>query len=92
MVIFRSIREMDLKEFTDVFLPKNHTEQDKKYIKARYAWETFKGDVHLKSELYARSSEAYEGTTFQKRNYIQNRQKDDRQRQTQQSLFPDQGF
>lgn len=72
-------------------LPKHHNQQDIIYLKARYAWQfAKKGDDGNK--LFEAAMDTYQGTTFQQKYYPKKEIKNDRPRQAQQSLFPDQEF
>lgn len=49
-------------------LPEDHNAQDIIYLKARYKWETA-GRGEDRRKLFELSSEAYKGTTFEKKHY-----------------------
>lgn len=57
---FKSTDRMTQKEFVEKYLPADHNDQDKIYLAKRYQWE--KGEIS-----WNECSEAYEGSTFQKR-------------------------
>ncbi|WP_147120811.1 hypothetical protein [Sphingobacterium mizutaii] len=59
---------MDVDPFLKKFLPVNYSEQDVKYLKARYNWEKAT-DNENRMKWGAIASLEYFGTTFQKRNY-----------------------
>ena len=52
---------MSENEFIQNFLPPDHNEQDKIYLKERYKWTT------QKNYPYSKVSAAFQGTTFSKK-------------------------
>lgn len=60
---FKPASKMSLEEYLENFLPENHNDQDRKYLEARHRWEIEGGP-----DLYIKSSDEYNGTTFQARN------------------------
>ena len=58
---FISIDKMSENEFIQNFLPPDHNEQDKIYLKERYKWTT------QKNYPYSKVSAAFQGTTFSKK-------------------------
>jgi len=54
--------------FNQKFIQQDHNDQDIVYLKARHKWETA-GRGAYRAKLFELSSEAYKGTTFEKKHY-----------------------
>lgn len=65
---FKPAHLMSLEEYISEFLPKDHNDQDLKYLNARWNWETGK-TIEERSAAIEIATKEYWGTTFQMKNY-----------------------